>query len=262
MLDNLRQILKQNPNLSKSVPEIEIKVRSDTQENDDAPATMCGWIPTPLEPPGPLAAVLWKTNPEFRAGTTTVRRSILRDAIIALQVRVDSELKGHRWSRKKIMEQLAAQQSADASPPQDTKDLDAAIAHLYEIQFVIVDEANKKIRWIPEDPRSWSSSRPVWGLSLGSRAIYHNANEQSIATNLSKWVSDREAQNWRIEWPVAEGTLESIRTSLTLLNTGVGPRLEKPKKADYAIVLGRTEAVRHLQEHFSGAASNTDVLLA
>ena len=255
MTEELQKILQTNPNRSKTVPAITLSVVSDTQEGDGAPQTICGWVPTPLEPPGPLAAVLWKTNPEFRAGTPPVRRTILREAILKLQLRVESELKGHRWSRKKIMEQLAAQQSADASPPQDTKDLDAALAYLHEIQFVIVDEANKKIRWVPEDPRTWSSDRPVWGLSLGSRAIYHNTNEMPVSNGLSQWLSERDIAGWKIDWPIAEGTLESIKATLLKLNTGIGPRMEKPKKADYAEVLGRTEAIRFLAEHFSGATS-------
>jgi hypothetical protein len=159
------------------------------------------------------------------------------------------------------MEQLAAQQSADASPPQDTKDLDNAIAYLYEIQFVIIDEANKKIRWVPEDPRTWSASRPVWGLSLGSRAIYHNTNEMPVSNRLSQWLSERDNTDWKIDWPIAEGTLEAIKATLLKLNTGIGPRMEKPKKADYAAVLGKTETIRFLAEHFSDSNHSVDTIM-
>jgi len=130
MVEALYKILKQNPNRFASVPTIEMKTHSDTQENEPTPATLCGWVPTPLEPPGPVAAILWKTNPEFRAGTAPVRRTILRNTIIELQTRVENELRGRQWQRKKIHEQLSAQQTADASPPQDTKELDAALAHI------------------------------------------------------------------------------------------------------------------------------------
>jgi len=240
-------------------------MNSDTQENEEAPATLCGWVPTPLEPPGPLAAILWKTNPEFRAGTPPVRRTILRDTIITLQVRVEAELKGHRWSRKKIIEQLAAQQSADISPPQDTKELDAALAYLYEIQFVIVDEANKKVRWVPADVRTWSATKPVWGLSLGSRAVYHGLNESSVGSKLSQWVAEREQNAWSISWPEADGTLEDIKKKIADLGLGSihrGMRVEKPKKADFAAALGKAEAIRWLAEHFSGAATEAEVMLS
>jgi len=261
-MESLYKILKNNPNRYANVDPIKMVITSDTQENDHTPATSCGWVPTPLEPPGPLAAILWKTNPEFRAGTATVRRTILRDTIIQLQVRVENELKGRQWSRKKIIEQLSLQQTSDTSPPQDTKELDIALAHLYGIQIVFVDEANKKIKWVPEDIRNWSSSIPVWGLSLGSRAIYHNANESSVGTNLSTWLSNRENDGWKTQFCDAEGTLESIKQTMSEMNIGVGSRIEKPKKADYAIALGRAQALQHLNNTFSGSMSdNIDVFI-
>jgi hypothetical protein len=44
--------------------------------------------------------------------------------------------------------------------------------------------------------------------------------------------------------------LEEIKVRLGEMNVGMGTRLEKPKKADYAAVLGRAEAVRHLMAEF------------
>lgn len=248
MLNDLREILLKNPNATKELPQISIQVCSDTNETDEIPSTICGWVPTPLEPPGPVAAILWKTNPEFRVATLPVRRTILRETIITLQERVEAELRGHRWSRKKIVEQLVAQQSADESPPQNTKELNDALAHLYEIQIVFVDEANKKVSWSPEDVRTWSSARPIWALSVGSRAVFHRPGEESVGIQLGRWVSDRETEKWKIAWPIAEGTLESMKPKLAAMNVGMGTRMEKPKKADYAVVLGRAEAIRALEK--------------
>jgi hypothetical protein len=255
ILDELKALVAQNPNRAAAVDPIQIRVVSDTQEGEDAPTTMCGWVPTPLEPPGPLSLVLWKTNPEYRAGTINIRRDIIRDEIVKVAKRVEAECRGHRWSRKKIQEQLAAQQSADISPPQDTRDLDEALAFLYEVQIVMVDEANKKVRWVPEDPRNWSKERPVWGATVGSRAVLHRPGEEPVSVSLAAWVSEREAAQpkWRIEWPVADGTLEALKASLTKLGAGLGPMPagEKPKKADYAAATGRAEAIRHLATEFS-----------
>jgi hypothetical protein len=260
MDDLLKSILEKNPHRNEKVSHIPIRISSDTNETEEAPATLCGWVPTPLEPPGPLAAILWKTNPEFRAGTITVRRTIIRETILKLQARVEAELRGRKWSRSKIIEQLALQQSADISPPQDTRDLNEALAYFYEIQIVFVDEANKKISWVPEDPRTWSASKPVWAMSVGSRAIFHRAREESVATQLSQWVSDREHEKWRVFWPVADGTMEEIRSKINTMNVSLGSRLEKPKKADYAVALGRAEAIRHLHDTFSGVALASEVM--
>ena len=251
MNDSLRDILKSNPTIAKTVPPISIQVCSDTNETDEIPSTVCGWVPTPLEPPGPVAAILWKTNPEFRAGSLSVRRTIQRETIIKLQERVEKELRGHRWSRKKITEQLVAQQSSDASPPQNTRELNDALAHLYEVQFVIVDEANKKISWSPEDVRTWSTERPVWAISLGARAVFHKNGEEPVGRQLGRWVSDRETEKWRVQWPVADGTLEALKSRMSEMNTPLtlsgGLRIEKPKKADYAVALGRAEAIHALE---------------
>jgi hypothetical protein len=246
MNEPLREILRTNPTIGKTVFPISIQVCSDTNETDEIPSTVCGWIPTPLEPPGPVAAVLWKTNPEFRAGSLSVRKTILRETIIGLQERVERELRGHRWSRKKIMEQLVAQQSADASPPQNTRELNDALAFLYEIQFVFVDEANKRVSWSPEDVRVWSTTRPIWALSLGSRAIFHKTGEESVGKELGIWISNRELENWRIQWPVADGTLEDLKGRFGKMNISSGFRIEKPKKADYASAIGRVEAIQNL----------------
>jgi hypothetical protein len=256
MNETLREILEKNPNSGKSVPPISIQVCSDTNETDEIPSTVCGWVPTPLEPPGPVAAVLWKTNPEFRAGSLSVRKTILRETIIKLQERVERELRGHRWSRKKIMEQLVAQQSSDASPPQNTRELNDALAFLYEVQFVFVDEANKKVVWSPEDVRTWSTERPVWALSLGSRAIFHKTGEESVGRQLGSWVSNRELEKWRIQWPVADGTLEDLKGRLSKMNLGTGLRIEKPKKADYAAAIGRAEAVHTLSKFTEYVSTN------
>ncbi len=255
MLAALKSVVASNPNRTAGVAPISIRVVSDTQEGEDAPTTLCGWVPTPLEPPGPLSLCLWKTNAEYRAGTLAIRKGILRAEILTLAKRVESECRGHRWSRKKIQEQLAAQQSADISPPQDTRDLDEALAYLYEVQFVVVDEANKKIRWVPEDPRNWSASRPVWGVTLGSRAVLHRPGEEAVSVGLPAWVSERESgqPKWRIDWPVADGTLEVLKASFTKLGTSIGGMAagEKPKKADYAAAVGRAEALRHLELEFA-----------
>ncbi len=242
----LQSYARENPNRTNKVAPIEIRQLSDTQEGHDAPATIPGGLcPTPLEPPGPLALVLWMTDPEFRGGSAQVRRTILRDAILKTQERVDAELRGVKWSRKKTTEQLAAQQTAAVSPPQDTPELDAALAHLYGYQKVLVDEANKKISFLPADPRTWSRDLPIWAATVGSRAVLHRAGEGSIGPGLGLWISERERDGWKVNWPVADGSLEELKTKLSAAGVGVGGGIVgKPKKADYAIAMGRAEAVR------------------
>ena len=247
VLTQIQGWVKENPHRTSELIPIEIAAVSDTQEGEDAPATVAGgWVPTPLEPPGPLSLYLWKTDPEFRAGTPPVRRTILRDTILSVTERVEGELRGIRWSRKKVLEQLAAQQTSAVSPPMDTHELDTGLCAIFGYQKVSVDEANKKIRFFPADPRIWSTESPVWGATAGSRAVLHRSGEEPVAAGLALWLGEREQDGWKIDWPIADGTLEEIRAKMTQRGVGVGARIDKPKKADWAAALGRAEAIAAL----------------
>jgi len=247
VLHKIQAWAAQNPHRTLKVFPIEISVVSDTQEGQEAPATLPGgWSPTPLEPPGPVSLYLWKTDPEFRAATPSVRRTILRDMILKITERADAELRGIKWQRKKILEQVAAQQTSAVSPPMDTHELDIGMCALFGYQKVSVDEANKKIRFFPADPRTWSTELPVWGATTGSRAVLHAPQEGSVGKGLAAWVGEREQDGWKIDWPEAEGTLEEIKNKMVQRGRGLGPRLDKPKKADWAAALGRAEAIAAL----------------
>ena len=247
VLHKIQTWATQNPHRNCTVTPIEILAVSDTQEGEVVPATLAGgWAPTPLEPPGPVALYLWKTDPEFRGGTPAVRRTILRDTILAITLRADAELRGIKWQRKKILEQVAAQQTSAVSPPMDTHELDTGMCALFGYQKVSVDEANKKVRFFPADPRTWSAELPIWGATAGSRAVLHGKGESSVGVGLAAWVCDREREGWKIDWPEADGTLEDIKGKMLQRGTGLGPRLDKPKKADWAAALGRAEAISAL----------------
>lgn len=258
----LKQItawIQENPNRTREVPPIEIRVISDTQEGEEAPATIAGGlVPTPLEPPGPVSHVLWMTDPEFRAAAAQVRRSILREAIILVTEKADKELRGVKWQRKKVIEQLAAQQTAAVSPPMQTTELDRGLAHLYNYQKLIVDEAGKKVQFVPADPRTWSREFPVWATTTGSRAVLHRAGESSVVTGLAEWLEAREGEGWKIDWPEADGTLDDIRERMEKRGLTLSHKFttEKPKKADWALALGRAESLAHLLSlGAAGAAS-------
>ena len=242
----LQSWAKQNPNRTRTVIPIEIRIVSDTQEGDSAPATVAGLVPTPMEPPGPVAAILWVTDPEFRAASSPVRRTILRDTIMVLTARVDSELRGIKWARKKVLEQLAAQQTAAVSPPMDTPELDRALANLYGFQKIVVNEAGKKVCFFPTDPRSWSSEFPVWATTTGARAVLHMPGEEPVGPGLAEWLKSREEDGWSIDWPEVDASLVSIKAEITNRGIRCKTTLEKLKKADWALALGRADSIRHL----------------
>jgi hypothetical protein len=102
------------------------------------------------------------------------------------------------------------------------------------------------VRFFPADPRTWSTELPVWGGTTGSRAVLHAPQEGSVGKGLAAWVGEREQEGWKIDWPEAEGTLEEIKNKMAQRGRGLGPRLDKPKKADWVAALGRAEAIAAL----------------
>jgi hypothetical protein len=255
MLADLQNWIQQNPHRGTSVPPIEIQIESDTGgEKKEAISGPGGLVATPIEPPGPVALSLWYTDPLYRAGTYTLRKQILREELMKLGVKIEETCKGRRWNRVKILEQLAAQQTSAVSPQQDTRELDDALCEVLGVQKLIIDDANKKILQFPEDFRRWTNELPVWTCGLGSRCVYHLPGEKSLSEGLGAWISEREAEGWKVRWPVADGKLDELKKKATDLSISFSFQ-QKPLKDDYALAVGRAEAIRRLTDEFSIGAT-------
>jgi hypothetical protein len=243
-MEAIRATLEKNTHKNLSLKPITIRFEAEVQETQSKEGVGPGGLhPVFMDPPGPVAVWAWLTDPMYRGATVQARRVMLREKILELTVKVEEECRGAKWRRPKILEQLAAQQSAATSPPQDTWELDRAMATLFEYQKVLIDEANKTVTFIPDDPRKWSRERPTWVVGIGSRAVFHRGDAHDLGGELSAWLEGRESSGWEVRWPSADGTLEEIKKSLAEAG-GLQPRCEKPKKQDYADVLGRSQAIR------------------
>lgn len=249
MLDLVIQWTQTNPSRNNQLAPIEIRIQSDTDETATVINGAGGTVATPLDPPGPVSFYLWHTDPMYRGGTNLLRRQILREALVEYNVKISEGCKGHRWSKKKILEQLAAQQSANVSPPQDTPDLDDALCHVLNFQKFILDDVHKKIYQFPRDFRQWSSEVPCWTTALGTRCLLHLPGERHLTKGIVSWLLLLEAEGWRIEWPTVEMKVEELKSACETL--GVKPKVEKPKKEDWSATLGRAQAIHHLRKEFS-----------
>ncbi len=248
MLSDIQQWISHNPSRDTKLSTIEIQTQSDTG-GAEVLAGPGGLISTPLEPPGPVSLYLWYTDPVYRAGTLQIRRQILRETLLTIGARVDKECKGHKFCRPRIHEQLAAQQSTHVSPTQDTHDLDNALCFLFDIQKLVIDEANKKLLFYPENLQTWSSSKPIWMCGLGSRCVYHLSGERLMSTSLLSWMQEREHEGFKFKWPVADGKLDDLKQRAETLKVKI--TLDKPKKDDYCLLVGRAETIQHLLKEFS-----------
>ena len=249
MLQQVRSWIDTNPSRDTSVAPIEIRFKSDTGDAVDVVNGPGGCVATPLDPPGPVSFYLWHTDPLYRGGGLTLRRQILRETLLEIGKLIETDCKGHKWQRKKILEQLAAQQTAAVSPPQDTHELDEALCFVLGYQKIIVDDIHKKILHFPTNFREWELDKPVWTTTLGTRCALHLPGEKHLSVGLGSWLLGLEAQGWRITWPTVDGKLEEIKKRCMELS--ISPRgVEKPKKEDWAAVLGRSQAAGHLLSEF------------
>ena len=248
MLQQVKSWTETNPSRDTSVASIEIRQKSDTGDAIDIVNGPGGCVATPLDPPGPVSFYLWHTDPLYRGGTLTLRRQILMETLVQIAKLIESDCRGHKWQRKKILEQLAAQQTSAVSPPQDTHELDEALCFVLGYQKIILDDIHKKILHFPADFRVWSSEHPVWSTTLGTRCALHLPGEKHLSVGLGSWLLKQEEEKWAIRWPVVDDKLDSIKQKC--IDLGIVPRVDKPKKEDWAILLGRAQAVSRLLSEF------------
>jgi len=242
--------IDKNPNKNNTVPEIKIKIYSDTCESEQNPIVGPGQLSVvPLDPPGPISLILWHTNLEYRAGGFMTRKKILRDKIVELNERFQNELKGRGWNRARVIEQLQEQESSAISPPQNTPELNKALCHILEIQLVEVDEIHKKVFCYPTDLRVWTNERPIYLVSWGSRSIYVKDSNEEARPFFKQWFFDLEEHNYKIEYPLTEGTVKELKDKLTEFQLNVS--VTKPKKEDYMTILGKAQAIRHISNEFA-----------
>lgn len=241
--------ISQNKNKDISVPFIKIQVVSDTCESSENPVVGPGGVSIiPLDPPGPVSLYLWHTNPEFRAGNFQTRKVILREFIVKLNGQFESELKGRQWNRKRAIEQLQEQDSSAVSPPLNTPELSKGICHVLGFQYIEVDEIHKKLFSYPQDMRLWSKEYPIYLVSVGCRSIYVKGKDEEARPFIKSWFFELE-KTYKFEWPVSSGTLKELKDSLDSFGLTVSGL--KPRKEEYAVALGKAEAIRHINREFS-----------
>jgi hypothetical protein len=165
----------------------------------------------------------------------------VRDRSFELQTEALNNLRGNRkLTKAKMSDALSS-----LKPTVDqTKVIAGVLYALKQIQTVCYDEETKTVWTVPEDLRAWSRGQKT--LWVDSRC--ENMLDLPETMHLGRWISDREEEGWKIDWPVAEGTFDEIKAKVNA--RGIVPKAAefgaKVKKDDWARCLGRIEAVEHL----------------
>jgi hypothetical protein len=204
--------------------------------------TQWGASKRPLDPPRLTTAWLSLEDPLMVIAGPNYRATEVRDKSFALQEEALSVLRGNR----KLTKAKMGDALSSMKPNEDqTKVIARILLALKHVQTVCYNEEKKTVWTMPEDLRAWSTSlRTIW---IDNRAEHFLDFSDSPPLGLGAWLSEREDDGWKIEWPVSEESYEDMKR--IALEKGITVRpLEgtKPKKDDFARVLGRHYAIQHL----------------
>ena len=200
---------------------------------------------TPLNPPGSLSQFLLNTDPVYGAASASLRKQIQLEKVLEIQDRVEKELVGRKWSRKKIHDALGEQINSSTAPYVPL--VEEILCELYQFQKIILHRKSKAISFFPRDLRLWKSDLPIYvGDDEGCWAY-----EAVKSKPLLQWLTEKEDEQWKIQWPTAEGKLEELKSEVLKRNltahTLPGSTEKKVKKDDWARVLGHCEALETLR---------------
>jgi hypothetical protein len=192
----------------------------------------------PLTPPGALSLLLLRFDPMYELGSPALRKQILTEQLMVLHERVDKELVGRRFPRKKIQDLLAGQLSAQT--PSDSFLLEEVLCELFHVQKILMDRRSKTIAFAPSDPRLWVSDRPVVFSERENTWSFQPSHSKPLA----EWLEQKEHEGWKVSWPTADGKFEELKG--LLLQSNALP-LGKAKKEELAQILGRRQTLTTFQ---------------
>jgi hypothetical protein len=210
-----------NPHKSASLSHY--KHASQSIEGSNEVPDIEGWIKHRVDPPTPLSAILLFQDTMYSASPETARKAMLRDETTDLQEKATIHLKGRAWPIRRTAEGLSAVGLEEGRPSVWTELGWRALAILRECQFVVINESSKTIQFFPEDIRTWIPTTDILFLDHEARSIWTS----SSPVHLLSWLSKQESQNWSINWPLADGTMEELRSSAATLQLNTAGKLKE-----------------------------------
>lgn len=210
-------------------------------QNQDSETWDC-FFQKPLNPPGSLSQFVFHTDPLYSAASPALRRQILIEKVLDIQERVDKELVGRKWSRKKIHDALGEQ----INSPCYSNLVEQVLSDLYQYQKIIVHRKTKAVSFVPSDLRLWRSDLPIYMGDDDACWSYEIVKPKDLLT----WITEKEEDSWKIQWPTAEGKMEDIKADVLKRSLTAKPvpgsATTKVKKEDWARTLGRCQAIESL----------------
>lgn len=198
------------------------------------------FLAKPLEPPGALSLLLLHTDPMYELGSVPLKKQILTEHLLQLHERIDKELVGRRYPRKKLQDLLAGESSALS--PKTSEILEEALCELFQVQKIHLNRRSKRIAFYPPDLRLWNSERPLIFAEDDNCWSFLPREQKSFV----EWILNKEEDGWVIGWPTAEGKFEELKAEIVTRNLSPdGPF--KGKKDDASRIVGKAQAVAVLE---------------
>jgi len=232
----LFKMVEKNPNKSLNLKGIELQGGRMIEHQTE---TKFGFAIYPLSPRATLARILFSLNGEFRSASQSVKTTILREEVVKLMEKV-GELNGRKHPKKKILEALS-------NPvPGHWDVLDQALAVIYGIQLIFVNEDAKKISFAPNDLRNWTDEKETLVMESNGAEAWERETKLSMVSVL-KFLELMEESDWKVMWPEADGTVKAMEEKLEEYSlNSVDSNGKKLKKEVMAAKLGKAEAIRIL----------------
>jgi hypothetical protein len=240
--------LKKNPHRQAPPPSAEkvvsILTQAETQGNttNSVSEDTTVWRQVSVAPSTPLSCVLYTLNHNSYSENSEVgRKEQLRTVCTELQGRIDGELKGRAWPKAKTNEGIVEVAEKEVSP-WSVVGL-SALAELFKIQMVVLNETEKKIHYIPEDVCSWDHERPIHFYAHNYRSIYEPPTGFSARSMLG-WLEKQEADGWTFAVKEVKGTIEELNSIASQAKLILPPG--KLKKDVIVAHISRGLAIAHI----------------
>ncbi len=207
-------------------------------EGENEVTDQYGWTKTHVSPATPLSAILIAQDTLYNSSTEAGRKSLLRDETTDLQEKAVLHLKGRAWPVRRTAEGIAAAGMEEGRASAWTEIGWRAVATLRECQIVVINEDKKTLSFFPEDIRAWSQEIETICVDHEARFVWSNSSKN---TNIVKWIGDLDTAGWSIDWPLADGTMDELKTAAE--KAGISGKAVKDvlrKK------IGRSQSVQHL----------------
>ena len=232
LFPKIYDMIDKNPNKHEI-----LRWREPTSTEVLEPEVWEGFALRPLDPPGALSLLLLYTEPLYELSSIALRKQLLTEKLMELHGRVDKELIGRRYPRKKIQDLLAAELSA--TKPSGSFLLEEVLCEMFQVQKVLLNRRTKSLSFAPSDLRLWTTDKPIVFGEEDNVWSFQPVKTQAFST----WLLTKEEEGWKVSWPTADGKYEELKVALVTRNIVLEG---KQKKDELASILGRSQALQNL----------------